>query len=279
MTKEKLLFFDIDGTLVGFDGIIPDSTWKALDLARENGHLLFICTGRSRHQIHQVLLDYGFDGIVASAGGYVEYKNQALFHQHFGKERMKSVVDCFKGTGTGLILEMKEACVSSASSEKQFLTLFQLAVDTTDLKELVAFSKLINDEDFLSYPDKYADTDSIIYCNSPFDTEEVRRRLSGDIHVELASFTDPEPYSGEITMAGITKQTGIQRVLEFLGKAREDVIGFGDGANDIQMLDYAGTAVVMGTAEEEIRKHADYVTDPVYEDGLYNAMKYLGLIG
>ena len=277
-TEQKLLFFDIDGTLVGFDGSISDSTWKALDLARENGHLLFLCTGRTRHQIYRNLLDYGFDGIVGSAGGYVEYNGKVLFHQTFGEERLRSILDCFQDTGTGLIFEMKESCVSSTVSEEQFLQVFRSNADISCLRELAAFSKLTNDDHVSPYPQKYAETESILFCESPYRTEEVRRRLSDDIRVEVASFKKPEPWSGEITIASNSKQTGIETILDHLGKSREDVIAFGDGANDIEMLDFAGTAVVMGNAGERIRAYADYVTGRVDEDGIYQALEHLFLI-
>lgn len=280
MTNQKLLFFDIDGTLVGFDGIIPDSAWKALAMARQAGHLLFLCTGRSRHQIYQFLLDYGFDGIVGSTGGYVEWKGQEIYHTALGRDRLVNILDCFLGTDTGMIFEMKDGCVCTSPSESQFLKIYQEKVDNiSDMRQLDAFASLMLDEDLSSYPDKYPGTESIIYLNSPYNTDQVRSKLSPDIHVDLASFKAvPDPYSGEITLSSNSKQTGIQRLLDHLGKVREDVIAFGDGANDRGMLEFAGTAVVMGNAGKEIRAFADYVTDPVNADGIYHAMRHLKLI-
>ena len=69
--KQKLIFLDIDGTLLPpGEMLIPQSTVEALRKAHANGHKLFLCTGRNL-RMTQPLLDYGFDGAVCSAGGYV----------------------------------------------------------------------------------------------------------------------------------------------------------------------------------------------------------------
>ena len=62
----KIIFFDIDGTLVGFKGDILDSTREALQAAKRNGHKILLCTGRSKNQIYPWLLEEGFQGIVAA---------------------------------------------------------------------------------------------------------------------------------------------------------------------------------------------------------------------
>ena len=71
--SKKILFFDIDGTLIAFDGIFPESAKQALKKAQQNGHEIFLCSGRNRCQIDPVLAEFGFDGYVTSAGADVEY--------------------------------------------------------------------------------------------------------------------------------------------------------------------------------------------------------------
>ena len=62
--EKKVIFLDIDGTLRGFDGVIPESTKEAIRLARANGHETVVCSGRSLYQIDKSILDLGFDGII-----------------------------------------------------------------------------------------------------------------------------------------------------------------------------------------------------------------------
>ena len=274
----KLLFFDIDGTLVGYGSSMPDSAVRALEEAKRKGHRLFICTGRSRNQIYGQILDFGFDGLVAATGGYVEYRGKILRHITFGEERMKIILDLLDGTGTGLIIQKRDYCVASSSFEKAFLREFAPMVKAEHLNEIEGLEAVRIDEDVSSYPVRHADTDSFIYCSSPYDTDELRERFGHGIHVETASYKEPEPYSGELTLDENSKAVGIQTILDYLGMEREDVIAFGDGANDIEMLDFAGFSVVMGNATDRVKTHADYVTSSLEEDGIYRAMKHLELI-
>ena len=77
--ERKLIFLDIDGTLTpAGSNVPPQSALEAIQKARENGHLIFLCTGRNPGMMAPVLA-YGFDGAVAAAGGYVFAGNEVLF--------------------------------------------------------------------------------------------------------------------------------------------------------------------------------------------------------
>ena len=67
----KLIFLDIDGTLLLPGHPMSQRVAQALRRAKQNGHKLFLCTGRSRVMLPAELTAFGFDGIVCSAGGYV----------------------------------------------------------------------------------------------------------------------------------------------------------------------------------------------------------------
>ena len=78
--SQKIVFLDVDGTLVDFKMTMPESARKALELARENGHLLVLCTGRAYCDIYPWLMDFGFDAVVASAGAHVMHNETELYH-------------------------------------------------------------------------------------------------------------------------------------------------------------------------------------------------------
>ena len=71
----NIVFLDVDGTLIDYDGTLPESTKRAISKARENGHLAVIVTGRSRSHIEEPILDIGFDGI------YTFEKMKPEFHR------------------------------------------------------------------------------------------------------------------------------------------------------------------------------------------------------
>jgi hydroxymethylpyrimidine pyrophosphatase-like HAD family hydrolase len=71
MTR-KAVFLDVDGTLIDDYGRVPDSAVRAVREARRNGHLVFLCTGRSMVELSPGVLDVGFDGFVVASGAYVQ---------------------------------------------------------------------------------------------------------------------------------------------------------------------------------------------------------------
>jgi hypothetical protein len=277
--KGKLIFFDIDGTLVGFDGKIPKSTYKALDMARNNGNKVFICTGRSKCQIYDFLIDYGFDGIIAATGAYVEYEGKVIHHDTIGEENVARLVKYFDQENIAFALQAANSQISSTENLEIMKELInkQLKASGRDDNPNV-FADAVRADDLVINPSKYAYAEKAIYYASARSLKEVSDALSPYFDVTASSFEKPDETSGEVTMAGINKAFGMKVIGDYLGFAREDMIAFGDGPNDIDMLEYAGTGVAMGNAGEYTKSVADMVTDRIENDGIYNALVKLGII-
>ena len=82
----------------------------------------------------------------------------------------------------------------------------------------------------------------------------------------------------DILPEGGGKPNCLRQTLAHLGLTREQCIAFGDGGNDVTMLEYAGIGVAMGNACEEAKAAADYITEDVTHDGLAHALEYFGLL-
>ena len=82
----------------------------------------------------------------------------------------------------------------------------------------------------------------------------------------------------EFSMRGVDKGTGIEATLACLGRGREGTFAFGDSENDGSMLSAVDVAVAMGNALPAVRASADYVTDPVWDDGVATALEAFGLV-
>lgn len=108
--------------------------------------------------------------------------------------------------------------------------------------------------------------------------EEIREKLGSQFDVVPMSFMKDGTSSGEITQAGINKAYGMEKLLTYLGKTREDAIAFGDGPNDLEMLSYAGIGVAMGNADDSVKEKADMVTARIDEDGIFLALRKLKII-
>ena len=80
--EKKIIFFDVDGTLVSDTGGIehvPESAKRAIALTRAKGNLVYLCTGRSKAEIYDFILECGIDGVIGAGGGYIEIGNQMLY--------------------------------------------------------------------------------------------------------------------------------------------------------------------------------------------------------
>ncbi|MBR5636426.1 MAG: HAD family phosphatase, partial [Pseudobutyrivibrio sp.] len=69
---KKVIFIDVDGTLVDYENNLPDSAVSAIRKARENGHKVYICTGRSEAEVYQNIWEIGLDGMIGGNGSYVK---------------------------------------------------------------------------------------------------------------------------------------------------------------------------------------------------------------
>ena len=92
------------------------------------------------------------------------------------------------------------------------------------------------------------------------------------------SFGNMGDRCGEVTDSRYTKATGMTEILRRFDAPRSATIAFGDGDNDLEMMDFAAYGVAMGNATPALRAASDTVTDDINSDGLYNAFKKLGLI-
>ena len=88
----KIVFLDVDGTLIDYEAKLPASAAKAVDQARANGHKVYICTGCSKAEILQRNL-CDLDGMIGGNGAYVEDNNHVVMHQGLSKEDVKNIVD------------------------------------------------------------------------------------------------------------------------------------------------------------------------------------------
>lgn len=82
----------------------------------------------------------------------------------------------------------------------------------------------------------------------------------------------------DVMKKGVSKDTGISFVLAREQISPKDIIAFGDSDNDIEMLKYAGNSVAMGNASERLKQCADYITDPIEQDGIYHALIHYNLL-
>lgn len=258
----KAIFFDIDGTLWDDKFQIPDSTKEAFKLLKRNGHLTFICTGRTRSYIQdQRLLSLGFDGIVAGCGTYIEKDKEIIFYKKIEPELLKRALDYLEPYRYPLVFEGKDYLYvdEEAFADDPFLKVLQSSVPEHILpiwgnEEILEASKMsidIRGRECREVLENLSDEFDIIYHGTDF--------------VELVP-------------KGFSKATGIACACEKLGIAHEDTYAFGDSMNDYDMIHYVQHGIVMGNGLDEVKAIADYVTSELHRDGIYCGLQHFSLI-
>lgn len=269
----KLIFFDIDGTLVDFSMQIPDSTLEGLQLARANGHRIAICTGRPYTNIYPFLLDFGFDGVVASAGAYIQYRDKKIYHSILAPEKLVILADLFRRHGAAYFLQ---GYSGRFVSEPDSLVMDEI------LSEGEGAKKLREGMILCEAPERQEGMECGVYFQSDAVVEQMQREADaatdGYFCLTGCSFGTDIVYSGEITRKGVNKATGMQRLLEAMGMSQQDSVAFGDGSNDFEMIQFAGQGIVMGNGIPKLKECGDYVTTAIDQDGIWNGLKHLGLI-
>ncbi|MCI5587190.1 MAG: HAD family hydrolase [Lachnospiraceae bacterium] len=265
---KKLIFFDIDGTIVTENGqkrVIPESTLDAIRKLRENGHLCFINSGRTMSEMNTMIYEIGMDGFVCGCGTYISYHDDILYSQtipfNLGNEILKDLELC----NLEWLLEGEKNLYYSTKPYETHIDDFR--------KEHMA-------DDSLNYtlvePEKaqYLTFDKFCVClKKESDFKSFRKKYS-----QKLTFIDRGDDFWEIVPLGCSKASGMKYLMDYFKIPVEDTFAIGDSSNDLPMLEFAGTGIAMGNSSDIVFKHADYITDDILEDGIYNAMKHFKLI-
>lgn len=255
----KVIFFDIDGTLVPMGKPhILDSTVNAFNALRSKGIHVVICTGRHITEISEGndLSNYDFDGIIATTGQYCLDANKKPFY-------------------TKAMNEHQHAEIISLFEEKKYSVVLKTAIEEY-LNVLTPICKETYDFFGMKYRPEKKYNGEDIYQALIFASEEERKKLEEEM-TDL-EFTSWFPTATDIIPRGGGKVSGIDAYLEKENIDISETMAFGDGENDIEMLQHVHIGIAMGNANESVKNVADYITEDSDKDGIYHALKHFDLI-
>ena len=254
--KIEILFFDIDGTILPIGGkSVHAPVVRALTEMHDRGVRLFICTGRAPFSLPN-LAGIPFDGAVCFNGAYC-YDAGGLIHSE--PLRLCDIKDVIRNAGElGFPVAVATARARSTSEHRQSPPDRPAPSEHAPAKCL----EFIPDEPvYQMMIDATAEFDSLFVQGVPA--------------VKTARWWDR---AVDIIPAHWGKAKGMEKVLEHYGLERSQSMAFGDGANDANMLEYAGIGVAMGNAAQAAKEAADYVADSCENDGVVSALRHFGLL-
>ena len=284
----QMIVMDMDGTLLTSENKISPKTKELLLRVQQQGVRLVLASGRS----YCKLLEYAKELCMEAYGGYLlEVNGLILYDLASGKRHIR------KQMGR---IEMEELFTYFRQWDVEFMAQFDDGLydynPESIIKEKAEYRRIHNlGEDypwtggaFALLADNRKGYPNIHYIDT---WEEIDRRINkvsiayhADVMAEVSAQAKRDlkdrywlglttPKWLELMPLGITKGSGLQALVNMLGISMRDVMAFGDGENDIEMLQAAGIGIAMGNAMAEVKAAADEETDSNNDEGLFKALQ------
>lgn len=259
----KICFFDVDGTLTdergGAETVIPESTKKALQMAHDAGILLFVNTGRPFSTVPQKIKELPFDGFICGCGTWIQVEGKELFRHEIPKRERMMVMKKTEELGLSCVYEAKEGFSIYDPLNHQPMK----KITDTYLCDGFRLLELSDDLVFEKF---------CFFKNADLPWPDLRFL---DAYDKIFKFD----YFCEIVPLSCSKGKAIDYLCEKLNIKKENCYSFGDSVNDVEMLKTTCHSIVMDNAPDEVKALGTYLAKRASEDGLYEAMEYLGLLG
>ena len=272
-TTKKVIFLDIDGTLAIPGETVPvPSALDVIRKARKKGHYVFLCTGRS-YCLMSHFMEFGFDGAVASAGGYIFSGDQVIYDCPMTEEQKQKAMRVFKENGVFRTIE----CKDGAYTDTEFTDYILKHTKGNVSSEMLRWQKQLRDALGFRPMEEYPGAPAyklILMSPSMKNLDLCRPTLEEEFQFCIQDITE-HYVNCELINRKFNKGTAVHQVCEHLGIPIENSIGFGDSMNDKEMLETVGLGICMANGNEQIKQLADDVCPAVTEDGIQKAfLKY-----
>ena len=254
----KILFFDIDGTLLELgQKEMHQELVDALNLVKEKGIKIILATGRAPLVVPK-FHGIEFDGVLSFNGSYCFTNNELIYKNPMDKKDIQTFVDNAKKLNKAVTLAgiNKMGCNFDDEILEEYFMIANQHAHVID-----EFNEFMNEEIYQMMVATTEDQDELILENTT--TLKIARWWH--------KACDIIPCNGG-------KDIGIQKILDYFNFTKDEAMAFGDGGNDISMLKYVGTGVAMSNAKDNVKAIADYITDSVQEDGIVSALKHFEII-
>ena len=252
---KKLFLCDIDGTII--DGSrdmkhISEKTKYAIkELSKDN--YVFIASGRCKGLLEKQILDLGVNGYILCNGAYAEVDGKEIYAEYFDEHTAKAIMDYSIKNNGFYVMESLNGMYVNDLKAPQFIKFLQGwgkciegFENNTDIgnKYLIAMIGFSSEEDCLN-------------CEKDMKDIALLAR-----HNKFMSY--------DVNIKGIDKGYAAKKVMEYLGIDKQDSYCFGDGINDLEMLQAVGHPVMMANADERLKQYDFEVADDVLNDGFYH---------
>ncbi|WP_249028729.1 HAD family hydrolase [Tannockella kyphosi] len=274
---KKIIFLDVDGTTCLPGKLVSEKNRYAIKKARENGHLVYFCTGRAKCSLGEDVSSIECDGYVLSAGGYVENNGRIISETTIDTSVVRKLKDALEIEGIAFIFESTKCTYITDDFIHGFIGGQRDLSQQVYQKEMdVAYAS------FCPVPMQDWDGQGIQKVCFATNKKDALNKIENEFKdyftvIEHSVFCS-EYLVGEIIIHGTSKATGIQLIVDDLGCGFENTIGLGDSMNDYPMIQSVAYGVSMKHAPDELKKASKMVARDAGEDALYYVFRAIELI-
>ncbi len=275
--EQRLIFLDIDGTLTEpGSNTPPKSALEAIRRARENGHLVFLCSGRN-YDMLSPLLQYEFDGVAASSGGYVICGGEVIYDCPLTEEQKDRALRVLRENGVYCTVECREGAFTDEGFKEFLRDKAGREGNSEMLRWREQIEKTLNILPMKQYRGQpvYKIT---VMSQSLDQLRASQERLDQDFAFCIQDLDQGGLVNGEVVNRKFDKGRAVLRVCNYLKIPVENSVAFGDSMNDREMIETAGLGICMENGSPELKRIADDICPPVGENGLWEGFRRHGLI-
>jgi Cof subfamily protein (haloacid dehalogenase superfamily) len=262
MPSYKVLFLDIDGTILTPDDTIEESTKRAVKQVKQKGLEVFLATGRPLHEIREIGQELEIESFIGYNGAYAVHKGKDVFIERMDAEMIQLFLNIAKDKDHEAVMYTNEKNVLT-SNESQVMNDF---IQHFHLKHNVL------------YQSEYIDQILGVSLLNLGKNDVALYEEGNNIHLSSINVAGFKEHSYDVIRDEVNKGFAVQKVVDLLGFKPEEAIAFGDGMNDKEMLSLVGAGFAMGNAHPDLFQYAKYKTTDVENSGVFNGLKSLELV-
>lgn len=261
----KVLAFDIDGTLTDSKKQLAESTKRTIMAAANQGCTIAIATGRPVPGVKDLAKELKFDEIngyvISLNGGIVmSWKDKKIIEEHkIPVEFNARICDLAKEHNVAILTYEGDDVITEQPDDKY--AQIEARINKINIKPI---------EDMKSHL-TFA-VPKFIMLGDGEVLAEVEKKIKPVLEKDLDVYRS-EPFFLEIMPKGINKANALESLLKEVGAVREELMAFGDGYNDISMIEYAGMGIAMANGNDSIKEKADYVAPSNDEEGIAHVLE------
>ncbi|MGY3778653.1 Cof-type HAD-IIB family hydrolase [Isobaculum melis] len=277
---KKIVFFDVDGTLLTPQREVPKSVKSSIQALQEQGIICAIATGRPPFGIFPYLESLNMDTFVSLNGQYVISKGEVVYANQVNHHSLKQLVEVAEQHKHRISFVTPDEMIGNAPNwyglmqSKNFLIKLGSLIVPERIQKKVA--------EFVTRHHKYQKI-----VPSDYEGKEIYQVILHAPEIFDSYYQEKFPDyrftrwgsgSMDVCPDNGSKAVGIEALLDYLEIDLAHSYAFGDGLNDIEMLQYVGTGVAMGNGRVELKEVADVITADAKDDGILKGLQKVGLL-